>query len=1111
MRRLFVYQTIALIVIGSSFVCANSDTLLPIQKNGKWGYINQNGKLIIPCKYDAALDWGTRIWGKVKLNDTWLNINRIGEQLSIKLNGTPKIFNDSIIIVSTPQGEFVCDDLGNKILSEPFNEVKKLCGSYFTYVNNDSIGIASIEKGKLTSAKFNAIEEFNFKNTFKIKICGYEGLIDAEGREIIPPIYNELKTLSNSKVVVVEGNANLEGVFDIEKRQIIITPLWNRIGYNNNWFTILENDIHTKVYFAERDWVDTSKFEMASIVNNLLFAVKNSLEGVMNEKAEIIVPFACSELLFEHNSIIAQKHDGYYLIDRNGNNLINTPFQEYYSIETPNFLFKQKDDSWTLYDSLGNAIHKDIFNPTIQQNIIKSKKNGLMTRIELNKLGRIQERSNFNNVVTLKVSRFIDNSKFKKNVSTQKDKEKQSSKRWFIDDDKRQYGLKAADGKILLKPQFDDIDLTKSEAYTVVYINTEDELITYGEDQFLIKFKAGLVHNETGKIVIPVQYAGIRITGDEKDPLIFAITKNFRFTQYLQNEDKMGETFLWVDQTKETPVRALKKSSMTKTSINKEMPQQHFNFTMLQFSNLHISPYKSIYYTDAIIYKSNDPIWTYVNNKGVTSGEFAYAEAFNKYDAARVIDKSNNKWGLINRKINFVVPSEFTSIVMKGSKYYQLCRSDSVHGIVYDNSKQTILENADRIISFNQNRTYYRGSYGAGFWSKERGDVLSRGSEDIRESSTSLIPIKKLNKWGYINENGIIAIECKYTKVNPFKNGYATVKFKGKWKLIDEQGNEVKELPWKNIKSMGDLLIVSNGNNWKVSSNGDLPDTKYPAFYGFRKINRSSFYWCKGLKQNFIINADGSSMIKTKHENVYFLGESAFSISSKKRKYLQFGENVCKTIPKKTEIMWVKGNLMGIQKSGKMYLCDTSFKMVSNKAYRNIKPSPEGNYIATDRKCSFILDSKGNEVLSSKMRIKENTKKNFNIAINENMQFVFLDSSGKQLLNRVFTRIVSDGNSNYWALNSNRNWGLLDPNLEWIIEPKFKHIQVISKGITRTLNENILGYSDLNGNYIVPAKYPSVEFLSGYFKAQIGDEVHWYNKTGKCIFGPNQSELMAAD
>lgn len=1107
MKRIIFFQTITLLLFGSALVRANSDTLLPIQKNGKWGFINQNGKIIIPCEYEAALDWGTRKWGKVKLSGNWININRNGEQVSVQSNGTPKIFNDSVIIVSTPSGEYICDDLGNKILPEPFNNINKIGGNFFTYQMDDSIGLASITKGKLTAAKYDVITKLLDDSLFKIKICGYEGLIDMEGKELIPAIYNQIKLTSNSRVLVKDGFAELEGIFDLKRQKLIIEPLWGKIGDYNSWFTILQNENHIKVYFTNLEKIDSTRFEMASISNDLLFGVSNSFEGVMNENAEIIVPFVCSELLLEHNNLVAKKQDGYHLIDLKGNNKIKGPYLDYNSIETPNYLFKNNDEKWTLFDSLGNVIYKNLINPTIQKNIIKSKHDGQMTRIELNKHGKIQEQNSFNNVVTLKVNRFVDNSRLKKRDPSIQTNFKSPSKRWFLDEEKRLYGLKSSDGKILIKPQFNDIDLGKSDLYTIVYHDTEDELITYGENQFIIKLKAGLVHNETGKILIPAQYAGIRITGDEKDPLIFAITKNFRFVHYLPNEDKMGDTYLWVDQTKETPVRVLKKAAMTKTEKNNETPQQFFNYTMLGFSPMHIIPQQAKYYTNNTYYQSVDPKWTYISKTNESLDEFAYAERFDNYDAARVIVKSNNKWGLINKKLNFVIPPEFTSIKLSENDHYLLSKSDSIQGIVYDNSRQTILENAHKIISFNNERAYYRGTNGAGYWSKEQGDILSKGTEDIRESSSSLIPIKRLNKWGFINEKGDIIIECKYTKVNPFKDGFATVKIKGKWKLIDDQGNELKELPWKNIKCMGNLLIVSNGNHWKVSSIGDSPDLDYPAFYGFRKIHRSSYFWCKGVKQNFIVNSDGTFMVNTKYDNVHFLGDSAFLISGKKRHYLQIGNKIVKTVPKKMDILWVKGNLMGIQKSGKMYLADTNFQLVSTKAYRNIKPSPEGKMIASDKRQNYVLSFKGEVELSSKLRIKENTKKNFNIAINERMQFVFIDSIGQQVFNRIFQRIVSDGNSNYWAQNSNQLWGLLDSNLEWIIEPKFKQIQVISKGITKTLNENIIGYCDLNGKFIVPAKYPSIENLNGYFKAQIGDEVHWYNPNGNCIYGPEKNPI----
>ena len=62
----------------------------------------------------------------------------------------------------------LCDDLGNKILNEAFTNIKKLRDNYFTYQVNDSIGLACTKKGKLTSAKYDAIESTKNDSVFKV-------------------------------------------------------------------------------------------------------------------------------------------------------------------------------------------------------------------------------------------------------------------------------------------------------------------------------------------------------------------------------------------------------------------------------------------------------------------------------------------------------------------------------------------------------------------------------------------------------------------------------------------------------------------------------------------------------------------------------------------------------------------------------------------------------------------------------------------------------------------------------------------------------------------------------------------------------------------------------
>ncbi len=68
-------------------------------------------------------------------------------------------------------------------------------------------------------------------------------------------------------------------------------------------------------------------------------------------------------------------------------------------------------------------------------------------------------------------------------------------------------------------------------------------------------------------------------------------------------------------------------------------------------------------------------------------------------------------------------------------------------------------------------------------------------SQSINLSTfTSLYPVKKEGKWGYINNKGEVKIELKYESAFDFSEGKAFVKEEGKIKFIDKEGDVVLEV-----------------------------------------------------------------------------------------------------------------------------------------------------------------------------------------------------------------------------------------------------------------------------------------------------------------------------
>ena len=80
-------------------------------------------------------------------------------------------------------------------------------------------------------------------------------------------------------------------------------------------------------------------------------------------------------------------------------------------------------------------------------------------------------------------------------------------------------------------------------------------------------------------------------------------------------------------------------------------------------------------------------------------------------------------------------------------------------------------------------------------------------------SQSYVVPFANKGLWGFINHDGSILVEPKYSDTRTFKENYAAVKTNNKWGLINIQGKEVitpKYLKFKSgslINQMTDIFI----------------------------------------------------------------------------------------------------------------------------------------------------------------------------------------------------------------------------------------------------------------------------------------------------------------
>ncbi len=214
-----------------------------------------------------------------------------------------------------------------------------------------------------------------------------------------------------------------------------------------------------------------------------------------------------------------------------------------------------------------------------------------------------------------------------------------------------------------------------------------------------------------------------------------------------------------------------------------------------------------------------------------------YYEDAQDYSNGRASIKysKNEKWGYIDKKGNLKIDTIYdyaydfhnrkaevaiknqSFIINKNGKVIDTLKNDYVKTI----KKLRLIGNSDRGTLGRINRsgdTIMKGIYTSfgyvqkdKFWFNKQGKygladtlgtILIKPIYDYLTyfSDNGLAMTKKGDKFGFINENGIVIIDFKFDKVRGFKNDLAGAMVNGKWGFIDKKGKFVIEPKFDRIE-----------------------------------------------------------------------------------------------------------------------------------------------------------------------------------------------------------------------------------------------------------------------------------------------------------------------
>jgi hypothetical protein len=336
--------------------------LLPIEIEGKWGFMNENGKIIIPPTYDEAGYFFDDL-AAVKSNEKYGYISKSNKWIIEPFFDDASDFSESRAIIEKNNKMGLIDRNGFVIFETSFEDIGPLSDGLM-YAKKDSL------YGYYTKNRINRIpDKFEIAESFEnglahVRIEGKEAIIDSVGNFVVKPYFEEIDFYSDTLFVFSEnekfGICTKDGTPLHEAKYDFIGEL-----ENNRSIYVIDNKLG---YFDEQakiiipaSFETYPNFQTFSIFKNGLARVRrNGKMGLIDLNGKIFLPFNYQEIGSISNLISFKKNELWGYLDNSGKEKIK-PSYEYAESFINNRSIVTKDSLMGLIDPNEKFVIQNVY------------------------------------------------------------------------------------------------------------------------------------------------------------------------------------------------------------------------------------------------------------------------------------------------------------------------------------------------------------------------------------------------------------------------------------------------------------------------------------------------------------------------------------------------------------------------------------------------------------------------------------------------------------------------------------------------------------------------------------------------------------------------------
>lgn len=330
------------------------DDVLRVEKDGKYGLINFEGKEVLPCDYDEI----TALKG-------------VTNNLLVKKDGKVGLVNEK----------------GQTIVNTEYKDIKTLKEGYkneYIIVNdNNQYGIISTTGTVIIEPKYEDVKYLNNSEMFAIKDAGVWKLINKDNQILIDGGYDNIIEAKGENVVVEKGRkygvvtTKNEEKIPVEYEQIKYTFSIYYIAKTGGKYGIinLNNEQVKDFNYINMDYVEKGDFIQADVSdtetvifdNNLSEKINGIVSEINQEKGYIKVytnneykyynfkfeEKKSSDILTSNNLFLSKKDGKYGYVNKEGKVIVDYIYEDGTEQNSCGFAAVKKDGVWGSINKVG--------------------------------------------------------------------------------------------------------------------------------------------------------------------------------------------------------------------------------------------------------------------------------------------------------------------------------------------------------------------------------------------------------------------------------------------------------------------------------------------------------------------------------------------------------------------------------------------------------------------------------------------------------------------------------------------------------------------------------------------------------------------------------------